>query len=72
MKSKSNNVVKVLEYFHRFLKDIIGILLISIALISMLGFFHLSQGKVLNRLVEIIEQGFGWGSIFFLFSLLYI
>ncbi len=72
MKSKTNNAAKVLEYFQRFFKDIIGVLLISTALISLLGFFHLSQGKFLNNLVAIIEQGFGWGAIFFLISLLYI
>ncbi len=72
MKSKTNNAAKVLEYFQRFFKDIIGVLLISTALISLLGFFHLSQGKFLNNLVAVIEQGFGWGAIFFLISLLYI
>ncbi len=72
MKSKTNNAAKVLEYFQRFFKDIIGVLLISTAIISLLGFFHLSQGKFLNNLVAIIEQGFGWGAIFFLLSLLYV
>ncbi|MGV8027026.1 MAG: DNA translocase FtsK [Anaerolineaceae bacterium] len=72
MKSKTNNAAKVLEYFQRFFKDIIGVLLISTAIVSLLGFFHLSQGKFLNNLVTIIEQGFGWGAIFFLLSLLYV
>jgi len=72
MKSKTNNSAKVLEYFQRFFKDIIGVLLISTAIISLLGFFHLSQGKFLNNLVGVIEQGFGWGAIFFLLSILYV
>lgn len=72
MKNKTDNAAKLLEYFQRFFKDIIGIILISIAVISLLGFFHLSQGKFLNSLLNTIEQGFGWGTIFFLASLLYV
>lgn len=72
MKNKTDNAAKLLEYFQRFFKDIIGIILISIAVISLLGFFNLSQGKFLNNLLNTIEQGFGWGAIFFLISLLYV
>ncbi|RJQ41649.1 MAG: DNA translocase FtsK [Anaerolineaceae bacterium] len=72
MKSKSDNAFKLLEYFQRFFKDIIGVVLISTASISLLGFFHLSQGKFLNSLVDIIKQGFGWGAVFFLLSLFYV
>ena len=53
MKSKTDHTAKVLEYFQRFFKDIIGVLLISTALVSLLGFFHLSQGKLLNNFVKL-------------------
>ncbi|NMC30193.1 MAG: DNA translocase FtsK [Pelolinea sp.] len=72
MKSKTDHTAKVLEYFQRFFKDIIGVLLISTALVSLLGFFHLSQGRLLNNFVKLIEQGFGWGTVFFLCTLLYV
>ena len=72
MKNKTDNAAKLLEYFQRFFKDIVGIFLISIAVISLLGFFNLSQGKFLNNLLNTIEQGFGWGTLFFLASLFYV
>ncbi len=72
MKNKTDNAAKLLEYFQRFFKDIIGIFLISIAVISLLGFFNLSQGRFLNNLLNTIEQGFGWGTLFFLASLFYV
>lgn len=72
MKSKSNNSSEVLEYLQRFLKDIGGITLIVFTVISLLGYSGLSQGKLLNSLVNIISQGFGWGTPIFLLFLLYI
>ncbi len=71
MSDKSNPAVKIGEYFQRFFKDIIGILLTSLALISLLGLLHLSQGKLLNKWVTFVSQAFGWGTAFFLLTLFY-
>ena len=72
MKSKSDNSSEVLEYLQRFLKDIGGIALVLFAVISLLGYCGLSQGKVLDSLVGVIRQGFGWGSSVLLIFLLYV
>ncbi|HAF62181.1 MAG TPA: hypothetical protein DCK95_07640 [Anaerolineaceae bacterium] len=72
MKSKTNNSSEILEYLQRFLKDIGGVALISFAVISLLGYTGLSQGKLLNSIVGVLRQGFGWGASIFLLFLLYI
>ena len=72
MKSKSNNSSEILEYLQRFFKDIGGIALIVFAAISLLGYIGLSQGRLLNAVVDVISQGFGWGTSIFLLFLLYI
>jgi hypothetical protein len=53
MKSKTDHTAKVLEYFQRFFKDIIGVLLISTALVSLLGFFSSFPGKIAEQFCEI-------------------
>lgn len=72
MKKQANHSLELGEYFQRFIKDILGIVLISGAVISLLGYLNLSQGRALNSLVGVIKQGFGWGTIFFFAFLLYI
>jgi S-DNA-T family DNA segregation ATPase FtsK/SpoIIIE len=72
MKKQSNHSLDLVEYFQRFVKDILGIVLIAGTVISLLGYLNLTQGRALNSLVSVIKQGFGWGTIFFLAFLLYI
>ncbi|NMB61428.1 MAG: DNA translocase FtsK [Chloroflexi bacterium] len=72
MKKHTDHSLKLAEYLQRFIKDILGIVLISGAVISFLGYFSLSQGRALNSLVDTIKQGFGWGTVFFLAFLFYI
>lgn len=71
MKNKSDSTYEIFEYLQRFLKDIGGLVLISFAVISLLGVLNLSQGRLLTSVVDVIKQGFGWGTIFFLLFLLY-
>jgi S-DNA-T family DNA segregation ATPase FtsK/SpoIIIE len=51
-------------HFGRFLWDILGILLLALALMTLFGIFGLSQGSLMNLWVEFIKKGLGWGSIF--------
>ena len=71
MKNKSDSTYEIFEYLQRFLKDIGGLVLISFAIISLLGVLNLSQGRLLTSVIDVIKQGFGWGTIFFLLFLLY-
>lgn len=72
MKKQSDHSLELVEYLQRFIKDILGIVLISGAVISFLGYFNLSRGRALDSLVNIVKQGFGWGTVFFLAFLLYV
>ncbi len=72
MKVKPNNSSEILEYFQRFIKDIVGIVLISTAAINLLGILGLSEGRLLDSMVQLVRQGFGWGAVVFLLFLLYI
>jgi len=49
-------------HFGRFFRDIAGILLLSLALISFLAIPGWTQGKLLTPWIEFLETWFGWGS----------
>jgi S-DNA-T family DNA segregation ATPase FtsK/SpoIIIE len=62
-KNKSGfNLINLLIRFQRFSGDLLGILLISIGLLSYLGLFRLSQGFLIDQWTMVIEKGLGWGA----------
>jgi DNA segregation ATPase FtsK/SpoIIIE, S-DNA-T family len=50
-------------HFGRFLWDILGIFLLTFALMTLLGIFGLSKGKLLETWVSLLEKWLGWGSV---------
>ena len=56
------NLISLLIRFQRFSGDLLGILLISIGLLSYLGLFRLSQGFLIDQWTALIEKGLGWGA----------
>jgi DNA segregation ATPase FtsK/SpoIIIE, S-DNA-T family len=57
-----SNLINLLIRFQRFSEDLLGILLISIGLLSYLGLFRLSQGFLIDQWTTLIEKGLGWGA----------
>ena len=56
------NLISLLIRFQRFSGDLLGILFISIGLLSYLGLFRLSQGFLIDQWTAFIEKGLGWGA----------
>ncbi len=56
------SLIKLLIRFQRFSADLLGILFISIGLLSYLGLFRLSQGLLIDQWTALIEKGLGWGA----------
>ena len=50
-------------HFGRFLWDIIGVLLLALAIMTLLGIFGLSNGVILVQWVALLGRWLGWGSI---------
>ena len=50
-------------HFGRFLWDILGTLLLALALMTLLGIIGLSSGVILKQWVILLEKWLGWGSI---------
>ncbi len=46
----------------RFVWDVVGVLLLALAVILLLGLVGLTQGSVLTPLILWLDRGFGWGS----------
>ncbi len=59
-----DHIVRFQTHFGRFLWDILGVLLLALALVTLLGLFGLSQGILINAWVNLLRLGFGWGSFF--------
>jgi DNA segregation ATPase FtsK/SpoIIIE, S-DNA-T family len=45
----------------RFVWDVTGAILLSLAVILLLGLIGLTQGSILTPLIQIVDNGFGWG-----------
>ncbi len=58
----SEQLNKVKIHFGRFLWDVLGVLLIVIALLTLLGLFGLTQGSLIGVWVELLKIELGWGS----------
>ena len=56
------NLINLILKFQRFSGDLLGILLISLGLLSFLGLFRLSQGFLIDQWTATIEKGLGWGA----------
>jgi S-DNA-T family DNA segregation ATPase FtsK/SpoIIIE len=47
----------------RFVWDVAGVILLALAVILLLGWIGLTQGAMLTPLVQLLDRGFGWGSV---------
>ncbi|MBI4731771.1 MAG: hypothetical protein HY781_06530 [Chloroflexi bacterium] len=59
-----DRLARLQAHFGRFLWDILGVLLLAFALMTLLGLFGLSQGSLMELWVEFLKIGLGWGSVF--------
>lgn len=59
-----DRLARLQTHFGRFLWDILGVLLLAFALMTLLGLFGLSQGSLMELWVEFLKVGLGWGSVF--------
>ncbi|MFN3492571.1 MAG: hypothetical protein ACK40V_10170, partial [Anaerolineales bacterium] len=57
--------------FGRFLRDVIGVALIALALIFLLAAFGYTEGFLVSRIAIELRLWFGWGCIFILFGVAY-
>ena len=57
------NVAGFFSQFRRFGWDLIGLVLISITVVSLLGFFGISKGAIINPWIRILNKFLGWGAI---------
>jgi DNA segregation ATPase FtsK/SpoIIIE, S-DNA-T family len=58
-----DRLAKFETHFGRFLWDILGISLLTFALMTLLGIFGLSKGTLLETWVSLLEKWLGWGSV---------
>ena len=58
-----DRLARLETHFGRFLWDILGVLLLAFALMTLLGIFGLSKGTLLEKWVLLLENWLGWGSI---------
>lgn len=56
----------------RFGQDLLGILLVSVALITGLGVLGWTSGKLTSQWTEWVSKGFGWGSYILVLLVIYI
>ena len=45
-----------------FVWDVVGVMLLALAVILLLGLVGLTQGSVLTPIISLLDRGFGWGS----------
>lgn len=62
----------LLKTIRRFGRDLVGLLLIALAVILTLGFVGLTSGSLINLLMAWIERGFGWGRYVLMAFFIYI
>lgn len=61
--TNTRSIIKNLEFLvKRFGHDLLGIMFISTAVISLLNKLNITEGKFLNQWVRFIDIWFGWGS----------
>jgi DNA segregation ATPase FtsK/SpoIIIE, S-DNA-T family len=58
-----DRLARLETHFGRFLWDILGVLLLALALMTLVGIFGLSTGTLLEFWVTLLGNWFGWGSI---------
>ncbi len=58
-----DRLARLETHFGRFLWDILGVLLLAVALMTLLGILRLSKGTLLEIWVSILGNWLGWGSI---------
>ncbi len=56
-------------HFGRFLWDILGVLLLALALMTLLGLLGVPAGNLLNQWITLLERWLGWGSIMIILAL---
>jgi len=66
-----NGLISFLIGLQRFGGDLLGLLLISLGLLSLLGLFRLSGGSLITGWTSTIEKGLGWGAYLFAAFLIY-
>ena len=49
-------------HFGRFIRDVVGVLLIALALMSLLAIWNLTKGYFLSPWAGALSTWFGWGS----------
>ncbi len=59
-----DRLARLQTHFGRFLWDILGILLLALALMTLFGLLGLSQGSLMALWVGLLKYSLGWGSIF--------
>ncbi len=70
---RGNRIGSILaQSIQRFGQDLVGILLISIAVISCLTLFGLTQGTIASQWTAWVSYGFGWGSYILMAFLAYV
>jgi len=57
------NVAGFFGQFRRFGWDLIGLVLILVTILSLLGFFGISKGAIINPWIRMLNKFLGWGAI---------
>jgi S-DNA-T family DNA segregation ATPase FtsK/SpoIIIE len=58
-----DRLARLETHFGRFLWDILGVLLLALALMTLVGILGLSNGTLLELWITVIDTWLGWGSI---------
>ena len=57
-----DRLARLNESFGRFLRDILGVFLLALALMSLLALLGLTQGALLTPLASLLSDWLGWGA----------
>lgn len=60
----SDHIILIRSHFGRFLWDILGVLMFSVAFITILGIIGVSRGSFIKYWSELLRVSLGWGNIF--------
>ena len=58
-----DRLARLQTHFGRFLWDILGVVLVSLALLTLFGLVGLSKGSLLEKWVQVLSTWLGWGSL---------
>ncbi len=64
-----DRLARLQTHFGRFLWDILGVLLLAFALMTLLGLLGLSKGSLLEKWVMLLKVWLGWGSLLVILSI---